>query len=36
MFADNSFLVMYLHQMLKLSFSGMFLLFDPEEAGLAE
>ena len=34
MFADNSFLAMYLHQMLKLSFAGMFLPFAPVEADL--
>ena len=34
MFADNSSLVMYLHQTLKLSFAGMFPQFDPAEAGL--
>lgn len=34
MFADNSFLVMCLHHMLKLSFEGMFLPFAPVEADL--
>ena len=34
--ADNSFLVMCLHPMLKLSFEGMFLQFAPAEAGLAK
>ena len=34
MFADNSFLAMYLHQMLKLSFAGMYLPFAPVEADL--
>ena len=33
-FADNSFPVMYLHQMLKLSSGGIFLPFVPAEAGL--
>lgn len=34
MFADNSFLAMCLHPMLKLSFKGMFLPFVPAEADL--